>query len=74
MYFLMRAPEKDINDLYRWSQHQICLLGGDVDTNGAIVGGVIGAYVGIDKIDTVQLQKLLESNALLNEEPRPKFL
>ena len=35
-------------------------LGGDSDTNAAIVGGVIGAYVGIDNIDTDKVRKLLE--------------
>ena len=35
-------------------------LGGDSDTNAAIVGGVVGAYVGIDNIDFLKIKKLLE--------------
>ena len=35
-------------------------LGGDSDTNAAIVGGVVGAYVGIDNIDFLKVRTLLE--------------
>ena len=34
-------------------------LGGDSDTNAAIVGGVVGAYVGINNIDLEKIRKLL---------------
>lgn len=34
-------------------------LGGDTDTNGAIVGGLIGALVGVKAIPTDMLQKVL---------------
>jgi len=36
------------------------MLKGDTDTNAAIMGGLVGAFVGIDKIDQVKLRKLLE--------------
>ena len=35
-------------------------LGGDSDTNAAIVGGVVGAYVGIDNINSDKVRTLLE--------------
>ena len=36
------------------------MLGGDTDTNCAIVGGVVGAYAGVDNIDPIKLRKVLE--------------
>ena len=45
------------------------MLGGDTDTNCAIVGGMIGAYVGIDNIDTAKLRKVLD-----NRNNRPAFV
>ena len=59
MYFLMRAADKPIDTYYDWVMHQVIKLQGDCDTNAAIVGGVVGAYVGIDKIDPNKLQKVL---------------
>ena len=38
------------------------LLAGDSDTNAAIVGGVMGAYVGLDNIKEEMIKKLLECN------------
>lgn len=35
------------------------IRGGDTDTNAAIVGGVIGALVGIKQINTNYIQALL---------------
>ena len=51
LYCLMRCPEKEIKEVYNWAMMQTTLLGGDTDTNAAIVGGVVGAYAGIDNID-----------------------
>ena len=39
---------------------QVTRLQGDTDTNCAIVGGILGAYVGVDKIDRHKLRTLLE--------------
>ena len=60
LYFLMRCHEAPVDQLYDWAMLQCCMLGGDVDTNAAIAGGVIGAYIGIDHIDSRKLQKVLE--------------
>ena len=54
MYSLMRCTEKPINEVYNWAMMQTTLLAGDSDTNAAIVGGVIGAYVGVDNIDMIK--------------------
>ena len=54
-YFLIRCHELPQNQVFDWTMLQCCLLGGDVDTNAAIAGGVIGAYVGIENIDKVKL-------------------
>ena len=51
MYTLMRCGEKSLDEAYNWAICQTTLLAGDSDTNAAIVGGVIGAYVGVDNID-----------------------
>ena len=52
-------------------------LGGDSDTNAAIVGGVVGAYVGIDNIDQEKVRKLLEctlSPQTNYNQDRPRFI
>lgn len=38
------------------------LLGGDTDTNAAIVGGMIGAYFGVEGIPEEMIVKLLSFN------------
>ena len=54
------------------------ILGGDTDTNAAIVGGVIGAYCGVDNIQGGdRLKKVLECQNLdVDGNPcrRPKFI
>ena len=37
--------------------------GGDTDTNGAIIGGLLGATQGIEAIDEKMLSKVLNFNA-----------
>ena len=63
IYFLLRSADKDSSDLeefYNWAMKQTVLLAGDSDTNCAIVGGVVGAYVGVRAIDRAKLKKVLE--------------
>ena len=36
------------------------MMAGDSDTNCAIVGGLIGAYVGVKNIDQDKVKKVLE--------------
>jgi len=40
--------------------YQMVKLAGDTDTNCAIVGGMIGAFTGIDNIDMSKVKKVLE--------------
>ena len=35
-------------------------MGGDTDTNCAIVGGLVGAYLGINNIPSEKVKKVLE--------------
>ena len=60
MYALLRAKDKPIEAYFDWAMFQTTVLQGDTDTNCAIVGGVVGAYAGIDWIDAAKLKKLLE--------------
>jgi len=48
------------------------MLGGDTDTNCAIVGGLIGCAVGLHDIPSEMWQKVL--NCPYNKKPRPEFL
>ena len=49
-------------------------LGGDTDTNACIVGGIIGAYVGIGNISQPHLTTLLEFDCVNDGRQRPEFL
>mmetsp|Transcript_5403 Transcript_5403/g.6556 ORF Transcript_5403/g.6556 Transcript_5403/m.6556 type:complete len:84 (-) Transcript_5403:160-411(-) len=75
----MRAADKPIERLYDWAMAQVVKLQGDTDTNCAIVGGAIGAYVGLDRIDTNKVRKVLECKladvqAREGSDVRPKFV
>ena len=51
------------------------MLGGDTDTNGAIVGGLIGALVGIHNIPEKMIEKILSFDNNGKEGiKRPDFL
>lgn len=49
-------------------------LGGDTDTNGCIVGGMIGALVGVGNIEEHMLRTLLTFDCTSEGRPRPEFL
>ncbi len=49
-------------------------MGGDTDTNGCIVGGMIGALVGIHNIPDRMINSLLEFDCTSKGIIRPKFL
>ena len=44
--------------------------GGDTDTNACIVGGLIGALCGFDKIPAEQVQKIMNCDTKLGAKPR----
>ena len=48
--------------------------GGDTDTNACIVGGLIGAAVGVDEIPQKIRDAVLNCNTSLGKHPRPDFL
>ena len=60
-YFLLRSDIEDI-ELFDYSQKWTLAQGGDTDTNCCIVGGMIGAYLGIDCIPKEKLDKVLNVN------------
>ena len=74
----MRAADKPIEFMYDWAMRQVTKLQGDTDTNCAIVGGVIGAYVGLDRIDAAKIRKVLECKLQPHLQhrsaKRPKFI
>lgn len=49
-------------------------LGGDTDTNGCIVGGMVGALVGIHNIPEHMINKLLKFDCTSEGIKRPDFL
>ena len=54
---------------------QVMCLGGDVDTNCCIVGGLVGAMIGVNNIDEHYLITCLESDhSLGHQDYRPDFL
>ena len=53
---------------------EILLLGGDTDTNAAIVGGLIGALHGADAIPEEMKAPVLARDANSPGIPRPGFL
>jgi hypothetical protein len=72
MYCLSRSAIKSDEEVFDWAMKQCTVLGGDSDTNAAIVGGLIGAYVGLDKIKMSKVKKVLECR-LTREGPRSQY-
>lgn len=72
-YFL---AQKDISDedLFDYSMMETLRLGGHSDTNCCIVGGLIGAAVGLEKIDNEKVQKILTCDTEDGNHPRPDFI
>jgi ADP-ribosylglycohydrolase len=56
--FLLRNDLTD-EELYDEAMWQTASLGGDTDTNCAIVGGLIGAYLGLRLIPKEKVDKIL---------------
>ena len=52
---------------------QVLSCGGDTDTNACIVGGLVGARIGIEGIPEHMTQSVLECNTLVGR-PRPDWL
>ena len=77
-YCLMRAKDLPVGELFDFSMRQCVKLQGDSDTNACIVGGLIGAYVGLDNIDTKKVKKVLECRlrpqSRARSQRRPQFI
>ena len=59
-YYLRKAGEEGVSpDLFVDTMRAILLEGGDTDTNAAIVGGLIGALVGLEGIPKSWRDKLI---------------
>ncbi len=61
------------DQLYDFAMRTIVGLGGDTDTNCAIPGGLIGAYLGVSNIPKEKIRKVLECDPALGT-PRPNFV
>jgi ADP-ribosyl-[dinitrogen reductase] hydrolase len=53
--------------------HQVLACGGDTDTNACIVGGLVGARVGIDRIPEDMTRAVLDCDTTKGR-PRPEWL
>jgi ADP-ribosyl-[dinitrogen reductase] hydrolase len=65
-----------LENMYEDSIYKTIQQGGDTDTNACIVGGMIGALVGIKGIPKLMVKKILcfDCTNPKNFRPRPKFL
>jgi len=59
-YCLLRSENVKDDELYDFAMRQTSGLGGDTDTTCAIVGGLVGAYLGLSKIPKEKVKKVLE--------------
>ena len=59
---------------YKDALTETLLGGGDTDTNACIVGGLIGAAVGIDGIPENMRVQVLSCDTTMGKHPRPAFL
>ncbi len=59
---------------YETAIAETLLGGGDTDTNACIVGGFIGAAVGVDGIPQAMRNSVLNCDTTQGKHPRPAFL
>jgi len=57
----------NIKTFYERSLREVIKLGGDTDTNACIVGGMIGAYVGVKNINSQMLEKIFKFDCTLQK-------
>lgn len=74
-YFLLRAKtERNLDNLFHKAILQTVKLGGDTKTNACIVGGMIGALVGIKGPPAKMYQRVLQFDCTTGGVPRAEFL
>jgi ADP-ribosylglycohydrolase len=73
-YFLLREDIPD-EEIFDTCMREICIMGGDTDTNCAIAGAMVGAYLGYDKLPKEKVKAIVEmdpSKGIQGE--RPAFI
>ena len=77
VYFLLKADfmlKKGDNDIYYKIMREVIREGGDTDTNGCIVGGMIGAFLGVKALPANMMENVLSFDCSDNGILRPWFL
>ena len=65
----------DASDSFERAIQETISLGGDTDTNACIVGGMMGALIGKDRIPEEMKGKVLNCDVKQGGQPnRPKFI
>ena len=72
-YFLLREDIPD-SELFDETMKECCRLGGDTDTNAAIAGALIGAFLGHKRLPKEKVKKIMTSDCKSFWEPRPEWL
>jgi len=72
-YFLLREDISN-NKLFDSVMYECCRLAGDTDTNAAIAGALIGAYLGFENLPQEKVQKVMTCDSSAFKVKRPDFL
>jgi len=75
-FWLLQAKNysDNLNDFYQHAMKETLNLGGDTNANAAVVGGLIGALVGIRRMPRDMIEKLLQFDCTTEGEKRDDFL
>ena len=75
-FWLLQAKHylNDLEKLYITALEETIKLGGDADSNATVVGGMIGALVGVKRIPQSMVTKLLTFDDYVNGQRRDEFL
>lgn len=74
MKMRQEAPGRPLQEIYEDIMTRLIDQGGDADTNGAVAGSLLGAYLGVDAIPAQWREGLRqEDRGYLSKEVFPKF-
>jgi len=76
-YFMLRSQCMEADKAYHHAICETIRQGGDTDTNACIVGGIVGAVVGLQNLPEDMLRKLISFDSTVDARPhhrRPKYL
>ena len=62
--FLQQNPGADRTQAFRRSMEELVAQGGDADTNGAVAGALMGAYLGLEQIPVRWAAEMADQNVL----------